>query len=126
MDVITFPNDVQVIRNIENTLSEKKYYTQIETYPWAEEALMDQFSQLPNMPENAKKQLLTLKNPLSPETKNLRNSMFYNLFSYAKKNHKFYDDFMLYDIGKIRSESFTGQEKTTGVKGNHSHERQSL
>lgn len=42
-----------------------------------------------------------LQNPLNPEFPYLRDSMLYNLLTIASKSSKFFDQFKIFDIGKV-------------------------
>ena len=85
---------VALRRTIEETLSGACQYTQLETYPWVEEKILDLFG-------TDKSKLLSLSNAIAPEYQYLRNHLFYNLLSYTAKNSKFFDSLRLFDIGKI-------------------------
>ncbi|MEI8091303.1 MAG: hypothetical protein WCG98_03490 [bacterium] len=47
------------------------------------------------------KKLYWLQNPINPETPYLRDEMTYGLLNHVVKNHKFFDEFTLFDIGKV-------------------------
>ena len=42
-----------------------------------------------------------LQNPINPEAPYMRNDMLYGLLTHVSKNSKFFDEFKLFDIGKI-------------------------
>jgi len=79
--------------NIEEILVRDWKMNQVETYPRIEEKSIDIFG-------FSKQNLLSLKNPFTPQTKFLRNSLVFNLLEIAKKNHKFMSDFNIFDISK--------------------------
>lgn len=112
-----YPDDIKVTRIIESSLTEQCKYTQIESYPRVDESLLAKLWNKQIQEDGSIANLLSLKNALSPETKNLRDSLLYNLASYVAKNHKFSDSFKLYDIGKIRNETFEPIERNYGVQG---------
>ncbi len=118
-----FPIDIQVIRTIEHSFAHLCGYDQMETYPWADQKLMGELHDHQKNEEWLYQDLLTLKNALSPETKHLRDSMIYNLFSYAAKNSKFFDKFKLFDIGKVWSKKHEKNEELYGVPGQPNHEK---
>ncbi|MEI8008161.1 MAG: hypothetical protein WCI00_01605 [bacterium] len=42
-----------------------------------------------------------LQNPINPEAPYMRDDMLYGLLTHVSKNSKFFDEFKLFDIGKI-------------------------
>jgi phenylalanyl-tRNA synthetase beta subunit len=49
-----------------------------------------------------KDNLYSLQNPVVPDCPWMRDSMVYNLLSLAAKNSKFFDEFKMFDIGRVR------------------------
>jgi phenylalanyl-tRNA synthetase beta subunit len=47
------------------------------------------------------KKLYGIINSVNPEAPFLRDNMMYGLLSHVVKNHKFFDDCKLFDIGKV-------------------------
>lgn len=90
-----FKGDVARMRKTEQILVEKCWLTQVETYPWVNEGWN-----------------LTLQNPVNPECPVLRDSFIYQFMQLAKKNSKFFDEFKIFDIGKVWMES---EELMTGM-----------
>lgn len=89
-----FSKSVKVLRTVEQTMIEIFKFNQLETYPRVSKSQIEQF-------ENDADNLYTLQNPLNPEFPYLRDSMLYNLLTIASKSSKFFDQFKIFDIGKV-------------------------
>ncbi|GHV23239.1 hypothetical protein FACS189428_6490 [Clostridia bacterium] len=128
-----FSGMVDIMRITEQTLVEKCRLTQTETYPWVSEKMVAPFLQplrptgtssrssdgtQPDREENSidevsspargtanevSRGLLTLENPVNPECPLLRDSFIYQFIQIANKNAKFFDEFKIFDTGKIRT-----------------------
>lgn len=99
---------VQCVRAMEETLAKECRCDQVETYPRADEKVLQLFGV-----DTTK--LLSLKNAVAPELQYMRDDMIYNLLEYVKKNHKFFDTCAMYDIGKIRKQSDDAGTKDTNA-----------
>lgn len=91
---IPFNDLVDINRNLEEIFVRDLKFDQIETYPWVDENVLDLF-------EVDKSKLFSLKNPIAPELKYLRNSLIFNFLDVLKKNIHFFDYIKVFDIGKI-------------------------
>lgn len=100
---------VKLQQIIEDILVRDCKMDQVETYPRVDENILDAFGV-------SKESLLSLKNPFSPETKYLKNSMMYNLLELTKKNHKFLSDFCVFDIAKVRRQKWNAGNTQMSVE----------
>lgn len=89
-----FSESVSILRAVEQMMIELFKFDQLETYPRVSKTQIEQFG---SQAEN----LYTLQNPLNPEFPYLRDSMLYNLLTIASKSSKFFDQFKIFDIGKV-------------------------
>ena len=105
----TFEGMVQNMRITEQTLVEKCRLTQVETYPRVSEKMVEAFN-----PSSGEAMRLRLQNPVNPECPLLRNSFLYQFIQIAAKNAKFFDEFWIFDTGKVRT--------TNEVKNNEAPE----
>ena len=109
-----FTGMVETMRITEQTLVEKCRLTQVETYPWVSEKQVAAFNnELPNFwtPDRGcpkgggydgdSNTFLELQNPVNPECPLLRDSFLYQFIQIAGKNAKFFDEFWIFDTGKI-------------------------
>jgi phenylalanyl-tRNA synthetase beta subunit len=78
-------------------------FDQVETYPRISEKTVSLFGL-------NKDNLYSIQNPVNPEAPYMRDSMIYNLLSFVTKNSKFFDEFRMFDIGRIRNKSNTGNQ----------------
>ena len=88
--------DVALRRSLEEISVRDLRADQLETYPWAQEKVLDTFGVDKNT-------LYTINNPLAPEQRYLRNDLVYNLLLYTAKNSKFFDTISVWDFGKVWS-----------------------
>lgn len=70
------------------------HFDQVETYPWVSKQQIKQLGKEAST-------LYTLANPLNPEFPFLRDEMAYNLLTICAKNSKFFDQFRIFDLGKV-------------------------
>lgn len=89
-----FSEGVGILREIEEMMVKEFHFDQVETYPRVSEQQIKTFGKDTSS-------LYTLANPLNPEFPYLRDEMSYNLLSICAKNSKFFDDFKLFDLGKV-------------------------
>jgi phenylalanyl-tRNA synthetase beta subunit len=50
--------------------------------------------------------MYNLKNPIDTDRPYMRNDLDYILVNYIAKNSKFFENFKIFDIGRIRSKQF--------------------
>lgn len=91
---VPYSMDVFVNRTVEETLVERMWFDQVETYPFVDEFLLDAF-------QVDKSNLFKLQNPITPEWAHMRDDMIYNLLGFVSKNFRFYDNINIFDIGKV-------------------------
>jgi phenylalanyl-tRNA synthetase beta chain len=87
---------VNLIRKMEETFVRNYKFDQVETYPrvgWKNLELFD--VNLDN--------LYNFKNPIDLDKPYMRDNLDYILINYVTKNSKFFDDFKIFDIGRVRS-----------------------
>lgn len=89
-----FSKEVEILRKVEELMIDNFKFDEIETYPWVSEAQIQQLGSDPQW-------LYALQNPLNPEFPLLRDQMLYNLLTISSKNSKFFDQFRIFDIGKV-------------------------
>ena len=85
---------VTIQRKIEDILVNTLGCNQTETYPRISEKALHEFGWDSN-------NLYMLQNPINPEAPYMRDDMLYGLLAHVSKNSKFFDEFKLFDIGKI-------------------------
>lgn len=90
-----FSEGVGILREIEEMMVKEFHFDQVETYPRVSEQQIKSFGK-------DTYDLYILANPLNPEFPYLRDEMSYNLLSICAKNSKFFDQFKLFDLGKVR------------------------
>ncbi len=95
---IPYNEYVALQRKIENILVRNIHCNQVETYPRVSEKELNELGGDANI-------LYTLQNPVNPEKPYLRAGMHYELLNHTAKNSKFFDEFKIFDIGKIRKKS---------------------
>lgn len=98
--------DVILRRSLESISVERLGMDHLETYPYVHDDTLANFNV-------DTKHLYQMRNPLDSQASYLRDSMVYNLLTYAAKNAKFFDRFALQDIGKVWSKEFTILESGT-------------
>lgn len=89
-----FSTSVELLRRVESMMIEQFSYDQVESYPWTSATLIKALGGKPEF-------CYRLQNPLNPEFPFLRDSMLENLLPIAVKNSKFFDQFKIFDIGKV-------------------------
>jgi len=93
------PSMVKLSRIIEECFVRDFWFDQVETYPWVDKKTLDVFGvDLDN--------LYGLKNPIDTDKPYLRDSIDYIMINYVTKNCKFFDDFRLFDLGRIWSKKY--------------------
>lgn len=90
-----FSEGVSILREVEEVLVNTFHFDQLETYPWVSEQQIKAFWKETSS-------LYTLANPLNPEFPFLRDEMVYNLLTICAKNSKFFDQFKIFDLWKVR------------------------
>lgn len=85
---------VDLTRKLEDIIARNLHFNQTETYPRIGEKTISLFGL-------DEKNLYGMLNPVNPELPYLRDDMAYGLLSHVIKNHKFFDEFRIFDIGKV-------------------------
>ncbi len=96
-------NDQQFIRKLKEYLSFRNGMQEIILYPFIHEKYIDAMGL-------DKTELLTLADPPSPETKYIRKSLIPGILSAIETNLKNYDEFRLYEVGKVYSKNKMEEE----------------
>lgn len=93
---------MQLNRICETILVNTYKADQLQTYPWCDEMFFDMFGY-------DRKNLVQLRNAVSPELSYLRPSLIPNLLLAIQKNSKIYPSFTLFDSGQTwnKSENFS-------------------
>jgi len=99
---IPYNDYIAIQRKIEDILVRNIGCNQVETYPWLSEKIVKDLW--------ISDKLYKLQNPVNPEAPYLRGDMFPELLSYVAKNCKFFDEFKIFDIGKVWN-TFETKEK---------------
>lgn len=94
IEFVPYPTQVQWIRQAEELLAGAAHCTQIETYPWFDDAWL-------RVSEVNQSDLHTLENPLSPEQSVLRQNMRRSLLDVIIKNGQFFETVRCFDIGRV-------------------------
>ena len=90
---------VDLVRNFEEAFVKNYKFDQVETYPRVWGKNLDIFDvDLSNM--------YKLKNPIDLEKPYMRNNLDYILINYIAKNSKFFEEFKIFDIGRVWSKDF--------------------
>lgn len=100
-----FNDHVTFTRHAEDILAQQFKCSQLETYPWIHEKWHQYIS-------GWTEHLFTMKNPLSPEQRYLRNTIIRSLVEIAEKNGPFFDTISVFDQWKVRSKVHWWHEKT--------------
>ncbi len=79
----------------------------METYPWVSEKLVNK--------DGTSDMLYKLQNPTNPEMPYLRGNMDYELLAHVAKNSKFFDEFKIFDIGKVWNKKQTKEERNQKI-----------
>jgi len=85
---------VNLTRTLEDILVRNLAVAQTETYPRIGAKTLNIF-------QKSLDSLYSLQNPVNPEMPYLRDEMTYGLLQHIIKNHKFFDECKIFDIGKI-------------------------
>lgn len=85
-------------RKLEDIAVKNLNFDQVETYPWISDKTVSLF----NIDKN---NLYSLQNPVVPDAPYMRDSLVYNLLSLGAKNSKFFDEFRMFDIGRVRKKN---------------------
>lgn len=105
---IPYNEYVALQRKIEDILVRNIHCNQVETYPRVSEKELNELGGDANI-------LYTLQNPVNPEKPYLRASMHYELLNHTAKNSKFFDEFKIFDIGKVWNKKETKAERDTNL-----------
>lgn len=93
------PSMVKLSRAIEESFVRDFGFDQVETYPWVDQKSLEIFGvDLSN--------LYGLKNPIDTDKPYLRDDIDYIMINYVTKNCKFFDDFRIFDLGRIWSKKY--------------------
>jgi len=95
-----FVGVVAINRIVEQILVATYHADQLQTYPRNDDMLLDIFAY-------DRRQLVQIRNAVSPELSYLRPSMIPNLLLAVAKNSKIYPSFTLFDSGQTRNKSET-------------------
>jgi phenylalanyl-tRNA synthetase beta chain len=85
---------VDLTRKLEDILVRNLALAQTETYPRIGEKILNTF-------QTDIKTLYSLQNPTDSEMPYLRDTMTYGLLHHIIRNHKFFDECKIFDIGKV-------------------------
>lgn len=99
-----FNTDVATLRSIEETLTKICRYSQLETYPWISDKMLQAFWK-------GLDHVFKLENPVNVECPYLRDSLIYHSLQNVIKNYKFFDTIRIFDTGKIWN---TTEKESTG------------
>lgn len=100
---VPYTDEVSIQRKVEDVLVRNFACNQTETYPWISEKMIQEFGK-------DKNDFYSLQNPTNPEAPYLRDGMWYGLLAHTAKNSKFFDQFNIFDIGKIRTKGNVGKK----------------
>jgi phenylalanyl-tRNA synthetase beta subunit len=93
------PSLVKLSRSIEESFVRDFGFDQVETYPWVDKKSLEMFGvDFDN--------LYSLKNPIDTDKPYMRDDMDYVMINYVTKNCKFFDDFRMFDLGRIWSKKY--------------------
>ncbi len=95
---VDYPDYVWLNRKLEEILVRNLNFDQTETYSRVWEKQINQLW-------INKADLYSLQNPTNPEMPFMRDDMLAWLILHAAKNSKFFDNFRIFDIGKVRRQS---------------------
>lgn len=87
---------VKLIRKIEETFVRNFKFNQVETYPWVWWKNLELFDVKTD-------NLYNFKNPIDLDKPFLRDNLDYILINYIYKNSKFFEEFKIFDIGRVWS-----------------------
>ena len=93
------PSMVKLSRAIEESFVRDFEFDQVETYPWVDQKSLEIFGVDLN-------NLYGLKNPIDTDKPYLRDDIDYIMINYVTKNCKFFDEFRLFDLGRIWSKKY--------------------
>ena len=85
---------IAIQRKLEDILVRTIGCNQTETYPRISEKNLQEFGTDTHM-------CYEIQNPVNPEAPYMRDDMVYGLLSHTAKNSKFFDQFTIFDIGKV-------------------------
>jgi phenylalanyl-tRNA synthetase beta chain len=106
---IPYNEYVAIQRKIEDILVRNMGCNQVETYPRVSEKEIKELGGDTNV-------LYKLQNPVNPEKPYLRAGMHYELFAHTAKNSKFFDEFKIFDIGKVWNTKETKEQRNKELK----------
>lgn len=101
----TFKGLVQTMRQTEQILVDKCRATQVESYPWISEKMIQWF-------DKKSENFMQLQNPVNPECPLLRDSFIYQFIQIASKNAKFFEEIFIFDTGKIRTNNIPNNNES--------------
>jgi len=99
---------VAIQRTLENILVRNIGCNQVETYPRISEKEIKELGGHADI-------LYKLQNPVNPEKPYLRAGMHYELLNHTAKNSKFFDEFKIFDIGKVWNKKETKEERNKNI-----------
>lgn len=105
---VPYTDEVSIQRKIEDVLVRNFACNQVETYPrvWDKFNKKDQYADIS----------YKLQNPTNPEMPYLRGNMNSWLLEHVAKNSKFFDEFTLFDIGKVWNKYETKEQRDKEIK----------
>ncbi len=109
MEYVNYTDWVEITNLSEKVFVDKFWFNLLETYPRFNKNLLDNL--LKEDSDKLLKTLYSIKNPISPEFKYLRNNLYYNMFDVVKKNFRLFDNIKILEIWKIYDISFEKKEK---------------
>ncbi len=105
---IPYNEYVAIQRKLEDILVRNIWCNQVETYPRVSEKEIKELGGDTNV-------LYKLQNPINPEKPYLRAGMHYELFAHTTKNSKFFDEFKIFDIGKVWNKKESREERNSTI-----------
>jgi phenylalanyl-tRNA synthetase beta chain len=106
---VPYTDAVMIQRKVEDVLVRNFACNQVETYPRVSEKEIKELGGDSTV-------LYKLQNPTNPEKPYLRAGMHYELLAHTAKNSKFFDDFKIFDIGKVRNTKETKEQRNKELK----------
>lgn len=86
-------------RDMEDIFVKYFGFDQVETYPWVDKKSLDLFGVDTN-------NLYMIKNPIDTDKPYMRDDMDYVMINYIAKNSKFFDEFKIFDAGRVWSKKW--------------------
>lgn len=93
LEEVVYSPDVTINRSLEDYF-EKHGVSQLETYPWIDEQMLDLFGK-------DKSLLFSLKNPVAPELRYMRDTLLFSHIQIIEKNYRVFDRLAYFEYAKI-------------------------